>query len=166
MRILFLVVLVAATGLCEGIGEIREHYYAVKESIESGDMYLSELEINSTGAMYPALGTYGRSFDFFWDLDQENYPASRLLLVTVSSTCAAVEEYEEFLFSTSGELRFYYRSGGYDMNEERFYFDGPILQRHIIGEDSTDRPGEEAREAAEMILLEADRLFQSFQLVH
>ncbi len=166
MRAILLVALAAVSGMCEGISEIREQYYQVKEGIENGDLYLSELEINSTGAMYPALGTYGRSFDFYWDLDPEDYPASRLLLVTASSTYAAVEEYQEFLFGPSGDLLFYYRSGGYDMNEERFYFDGPRLQRYIIGEEVTDRPGEESREAADMILLEAERLFQSFSLVH
>ncbi|HRW77861.1 MAG TPA: hypothetical protein P5207_04240 [Candidatus Sabulitectum sp.] len=166
MRAILLVALAAASGMCEGISEIREQYYGVKEGIENGDMYLTELEINSTGAMYPALGTYGRSFDFYWDIDQESYPSSRLLFIAVSSTYAAVEENEEFLFNTSGELLFYYRSGGYDMNEERFYFDGPYLQRYIIGEDSTDRPGEEARVNGERIRLEADKLFQSFHLVH
>ncbi|MFA6619494.1 MAG: hypothetical protein WCT23_10625, partial [Candidatus Neomarinimicrobiota bacterium] len=142
-------------------------YSEAKGMIDSGEeMYLSELEINSEGMMYPALGTYGRDFDFYWDLDPEDYPASRLLFISVESQYAAVEQYEEFLFNHSGELVFYYSSGGYDMQEERFYFNSGSLQRFILDDESTDRPDEETRRRGEEITMEAEGYARAFNLIH
>ena len=167
MKWFFLLMVIAGTMSAESIGEIRELYSQVKEMIDSSEsIYLSELEINSEGAMYPALGSYGRSFDFYWDLDPEDYPASRLLFISVESQYAAVEEYEEFLYSHSGELVFCFRSGGYEMTEERFYFDDGSLIRYIQDGETTDRPDDITREEGERILLESERLYQAFNLVH
>lgn len=146
---------------------IREHYGEVKEMIENGEqLYRTDLEINSNGLMYPALGSYGRSFQFYWDLDEENYPSSRLLFISVNSQYAAVEEYEEFLFDRSGELEFYFSSGGYEMEEKRYYFDGGALFRYSINGESSNHPDDEAAAEGERILIESERLFEAFGLTH
>lgn len=151
----------------ESIGEISELYSEVQRMIDfDEDLYLSELEINSTGIMYPALGSYGRSFDFYWGLDEENYPSSKLLFIAVNSQYAAVEEYEEFLFNGAGELVFYFSSGGYEMAEQRFYFDRNYLFRYILDDESTDHPDEGTFVRGQRILLESERLFQAFNLTH
>lgn len=151
----------------ESIDEIRGLYSEVKGMIDSSEeIYLSELAINSEGTMYPAVGTYGRSFDFYWDLDPEDYPASRLLFISVESQYAAVEEYEEYLYSHSGELVFCFRSGGYEMTEERFYFDDGSLIRYIKDGETTDRPDDGTRAEGERVLLESEKFFQAFNLVH
>lgn len=163
------ITLIAAISVASAgeISDIREHYTAVKEMIESGEqLYRSDLEINSEGMMYPAVGIYGRSFDFYWDLNPEDYPSGRLLFISVESQYSAVEEYEEFLYSYSGELVFCFRSGGYEMTEERFYFHCGSLIRYIQDGESTDSPDDGTREEGERILLESERLYQAFNLVH
>lgn len=167
MKWIFVLLVTVSIASAEEIAEIREHYTSVKDMIETGEqLYRTELVINSEGMMYPALGTYSRIFSFFWDIDPEEYPAGRLLFISVESQYAAVEEYEEFLFNPSGELVFYFRSGGYNMNEERFYFDRGFLLRYILDGESTDRPEEEALVEGNRILLESEGLFQAFNLVH
>ena len=165
----WIIVTMAFTGLmaAESIGEIRELYSEVHQMIDSGeDVYLSELDINTTGTMYPALGTYGRSFDFYWGLDEDDYPSGKLLFISANSQYAAVEQYEEFLFNGVGELVFYFSSGGYDMAEERFYFDGNNLLRYIKDGVTTDHPDEDVSENGQRILMESDRLYQCFNLTH
>jgi len=167
MKWLCVLLVIAGSMYAESIGEIRELYSDVKEMIESGEqLYRTELEINSEGMMYPAVGIYGRSFDFYWGLNPEDYPSGRLLFISVESQYAAVEEYEEFLYSHSGELVFCFRSGGYEMTEERFYFDHGSLIRYIQDGETTDRPDDGTREEGERVLHESEMLFQAFNLVH
>lgn len=165
----WIIVTMAVTGLmaAESIGEIRELYSEVHSMIDSSDdIYLSELDINTTGTMYPALGSYSRSFDFYWGLDEDDYPSGKLFFIAVNSQYAAVEQYEEFLFNGSEELVFYFSSGGYEMAEERFYFDGNNLLRYIRDDESTDHPDEDVFENGQRILMESERLLQVFSLTH
>lgn len=159
--------LVPSPAEAQEVHEIRTYYEDVQDLIESGtEVYMTETEINSLGAMYPATGTYGRSFDFHWRIVPDVYPSEQLMLVTVRSTYAAVEQYEEFLFGPSGDLLFYSSSGGYDMNELRLYFSGGYLQRSSEGDGSADRPDDHACAEGQRALLEAERLLQSFHLIH
>ena len=165
-RMLAVLAALATIGLAEDVYEIRELYNSVIESIGNSELYITELTINSEGMMYPALGTYERSFKFYWGLNEENYPESQLLFITANSQYAAVPEYEEYLFNRIGELAFHFRQGGYEQNEERFYFLGDSLIRYILDEESTDRPESEACDVGQLVRLESAKLFDSFMLIH
>ncbi len=166
IRIIAVIAILSTICFAEDVSDIRQQYNSVKESIDHGDLYITELTINSEGMMYPALGTYGRSFKFYWGIDEENYPGSQLLFITVNSQYAAVPEYEEFLFNSSGELVFCFRQDGYDENEERFYFSSGSLIRYILDDQSTDRPDESAQSDGERVFMAAENLLQAFILTH
>jgi hypothetical protein len=148
------------------ISDIREMYYSAWEMIENGELYTTDLIINSAGKMYPATGTYGVTLRFHWVISEENYPDSELLMITASSVHAAVEQYQEYLYAPDGELIFHFRSGGYHMNEERFYFTGGVLVRYIENGTSTDRPDEEASLKGNDALHLAGGYLEAFRLLH
>ena len=134
--------------------------------IENGELYTTDLSINSQGKMYPATGTYGVTLRFHWVISEENYPASELVMITSNSVYAAVEEYDEYLYSPDGELIFHFHSGGYDMKEERFYFTGGVLVRYIENGSSTDSPDHEAAGKGNSARHVAGEYLEAFRLLH
>lgn len=130
----------AALAAADPISDIRDLYYGIGEDIQEGLTYSTQVSVNSSGASFPGVGVYNRSITFFWVAEPWTSPAHRLVKAIVSSEVSAIREYGEYLYDPEGELVFCFRSGGYDMVEHRFYFNGGRLVRFIDSGTVSDSP--------------------------
>lgn len=154
----------------QSIGEIRRVYREInariseaeKNFVES-DIFLTELNVNKGGTMYPAVGIFNETVRFYYayGMREKNPYPDRLLKITVSAQRSARKESAEFLFNRSGQLVFYFGKTGDD--ENRLYFAAEKLIRWQTGEKIENENSREAQELAKQVLSKKDRLTLIFR---
>ena len=162
-RPFFSLVLIAFIGLMgslpklhaqEGLSEIRQHYYAVKQRI-------TELEQAGVPAYYqmnvvrnlPATGMQHMTVNMYYDSrdDHSIWPSHWLELATASYNYAVRQFYEEYLFLPNGDLSFIFvRTPDVEFGKEyefRFYFDDGLI--HVSVRSRSVGEGEFVEEFAD-----------------
>ncbi len=161
------------------VESIRRIYAAVNKQIESGQpcrdagensesIFCVEIVINKGGRNrnnYPAVGKYEENHRFiygFGEAEESSYPDA-LIKATSTSYNAARRYNAEFLFSTAGELIFYYSKAENDVQPEvRCYFAAGKPIRMIKGTTTSKQFSKaDAAEAAE-IMTNAKKLKEIF----
>jgi|GEM_PF-1702248 len=91
-----LIVMSAADAGLESVDGIRDYYSEVKGSLDDErGLYITEIDINTEDALYPAVGHYQEHITFYWGSEGGMlWP----VLVTWTSEHAAWSEYGELLF--------------------------------------------------------------------
>lgn len=150
----------AVTGVPEEIAGIIAD---AELEISSGELYSTEVTVNSAGMSFPGVGTFDRSITFLWAAEPWTAPGVRLVAARVFSRTAAVEEQAEYLFEPGGNLVFCRVTGGYDRISQAFYFHEGRLIRFMEGDMVSGSPeassGREASTAGK-------ELRQAFLLLH
>ncbi len=113
---------------------------------EGGGLYCNEVQVNSRGLSWRAVGNYSKKIAL-WYSDQPEFAAfenksgeSVLVKVEVKTAAAVRSEYEEYLFQ-DGALVFYYRrsqEGAEPQEEERCYIQDKTLLGYIKGSQTAD----------------------------
>lgn len=165
-KVVLVPLLLTALAGAGGIQSIRNLYVEVNNGVEGGSYYCTEVRMNPEDKSYPAVGTFIKTIAFFWDIDPENDLTPSVFFIRINSQHAAIEEYEEFLFNPDGTLAFFFRKGGIEQIEERFYFNGSQLISYTVDGTAADDPASDHIELAEQVLQQTENLTRSFALLH
>ncbi len=114
-----------------------------------GEFVMNELEINKLDHQWRAVGIYRPRYKFFYkggDSEDHMYP-DQLVLVKTDRTVSNRSYHEEYLYSESGVLLFYFQKAENDEMvpaERRVYFAGIKAIRIVEDGKSRDRlsPGD------------------------
>lgn len=155
--VLFLLLLangVSAQTVDKTVEKIQKYYADISEKArlcetddergEFGDLVMNELVINKRNRQWRAVGKYNLTYKFFYrggDSEKHMYP-DQLVKVVVDKNISNRKYDEEFLYSNSGDLMFYFQKTENDENapaERRVYFSGGKTIR--IVEDGKTRSG-------------------------
>lgn len=138
----FFLLLFSVSGLAQSVDKtvekIRSQYTDIAEKArlcednesdagEIGALFMNELVINSRGHQWRAVGTHVLTYKFFYtggDTEQRMYP-DELVMVKAERKESNRVYNEEFLFSQSGALMFYFQKAENDGDvpaERRVYF--------------------------------------------
>lgn len=158
--VLFLTTGVSAQTTDKTVEKIRAYYNDISEKArlaetdddhgQFGDLVMNELVINKRNHQWRAVGIYGQSFKFFYkggDSEEHMYP-DQLVLVLNERKTSNRNYREEYLFSESGALMFYFQKAEDDDQvpaERRVYFSG--IRAIRIVEDAKTRDRLTARDA-------------------
>ena len=118
---------------------------------ETGEMVMNELTINKRNHQWRAVGIYRQTYKFFYtggNSEEHLYP-DQLVMVKVERKVSDRTYQEEYLFSESGSLLFYYQKADNDKlvpAERRVYFNGVRPVRLI--EDGKTRDSLQIRSSA------------------
>ena len=114
---------------------------AVNDRGEFGDLVMNELAINKRNHQWRAVGIYQQTYKFFYkdgDTEEHMYP-DQLVLVKVSRRESDRIYQEEYLFSDTGVLLFYFQKAENDKlvpAERRVYFSG-IRPVRVVSDGKT-----------------------------
>lgn len=136
------------------VEKIRGYYTGIAEKVrlaetdddqgEYGALVMNELAINSRHHQWRAIGIYGKTFRFFYkggESEKHLYP-DQLVFVKAERRESNRNYSEEFLYSESGALLFYFQSSENDElapAERRIYFSGSKAVRVVEDGKSRDR---------------------------
>ena len=114
---------------------------AVNDRGEFGDLVMNELAINKRNHQWRAVGIYQQTYKFFYKgggHEEHLYP-DQLVLVKVSRRESDRTYQEEYLFSDTGVLLFYFQKAENDKlvpAERRVYFSG-IRPVRVVSDGKT-----------------------------
>lgn len=136
------------------VEKIRAYYNDISEKArlceteddqgEFGDLVMNELVINSRGHQWRAVGQYRQSHKFFYkggNSERHLYP-DQLVLVVSEQKVSDRRYREEWLFSDTGVLMFYYKKSEGDAAgpaERRVYFTSIKAVRIVEDAKQRDR---------------------------
>ena len=112
---------------------------------EFGELFMNELTINSRSHQWRAVGIYGQKFRFFYkqvENDERRLYPDQLVFVKTERKSSARTYSEEFLFSETGNLIFYFQRSTNDEAmpaERRVYFAGTKALRVVEDSKTRDR---------------------------
>jgi hypothetical protein len=115
-----------------------------EEKGQYGELVMNELEINKLNHPWRAIGIHRDSYKFFYrggDSEDHMYP-DELVLVKVSRSESNRNYGEEFLYSATGELMFYFQKAENDEMspaERRVYFSAARAIRIVEDTKTRDR---------------------------
>jgi len=152
---LLLALLPLASPAQDSLAQVKKLYADTAAAIElgrkgeGGGLYSNEVQLNSRGLPWRAVGNYSKKI-VFWYSDQPEFAAyenkseaSVLAKVEVKTTAAVRSEYEEFLFQ-DGALVFFFRqsqAGAEPREEERYYLHNNALLKAFKGNQAVaDQP--------------------------
>jgi hypothetical protein len=155
--IIFLLLLslgVSAQTAARSVEKIEKSYADVSEKArladtddeqgQYGGLFVNELTINSRNHQWRAVGIYGQTYKFYYrslDTEDHMYP-DQLVLATGTRRSSNRIYREEYLFSETGTLMFYYQRAEGETDtptEVRIYFSGSKPIRIIEDKKSRDR---------------------------
>jgi hypothetical protein len=151
--ILALSVCTAGQSSANSVESINKRYVEISEKArlcetddeqgQFGELFMNELTINSRSHQWRAVGVYGQKFRFFYkqvENDERRLYPDQLVFVKAERKVSARTYSEEFLFSETGSLIFYFQRSTNDEAmpaERRVYFAGSRAIR--VAEDSKTR---------------------------
>ena len=128
---------VSAQAADKTVEKIQKYYADISEKArlceaddergEFGDLVMNELVINKRNRQWRAVGKYNLTYKFFYrggNTEKRMYP-DQLVKVVVDKKISDREYVEEFLYSNSGEMMFYFQKAVNDDSvpaERRVYF--------------------------------------------
>jgi hypothetical protein len=152
--VLFLGFGVSAQTTEKSVEKIRSYYNDVAEKArlaqsdedrgQYGDLFVNELKVNSRNHQWRAVGIYSQNYKFYYrSLDTEDHMYPDQLVFVVSERTSSARKYrEEYLFSASGELVFYFfkaENSDEKPSEVRIYYSGAKAIRLIEDKKTRDR---------------------------
>ena len=136
------------------VEKIRTYYREISEKVrlaetddeqgQIGDLVMNELVINKRNHQWRAVGIFRETYKFFYqggDSEEHLYP-DQLVKAVVTKRISSRNYTEEYLYSASGELMFYFETKGSDdvlPIEKRVYFSGRKAIRIVEGTKTRDR---------------------------
>jgi hypothetical protein len=171
--LLLFTLVVAGQSTEKSVGSISKRYADIAEKArlcetdddrgEYGDVVMNELTINTRRHQWRAVGIYGKTFKFFYkggDSEQHMYP-DQLVLVKTERKESSRNYSEEYLFSDTGALMFYFQKAENDDRspaERRIYFSGIKAIRIIEDGKTRDRLTVEDNKTAKEILGQGQKI--------
>jgi len=134
--LLFLAVpMVAAQSVDKTVEKIRTYYSEVSEKAklaetddeqgQYGELFVNELTINKRNHQWRAVGIFQGTYKFFYKVTGEGMYPETLVKVVVDRKVSSRSYTEEYLFSETMALLFYFQKAGNDDQvpaERRVYF--------------------------------------------
>lgn len=179
----FFLLLFSFSGLAQSVDKtvekIRSQYTDIAEKArlcedsesdagEIGELFMNELVVNSRGHQWRAVGTHVLTYKFFYtggDTERRMYP-DELVMVKAERKESNRVYNEEFLFSRSGALIFYFQKAENDNDvpaERRVYFSGASPVRIIEDGKTRSKLTENDTKSAAEIRKNAAKITAVFQ---
>lgn len=147
--------------------EISQKIEATEKDDESGrtsELAVNELVINKLNKSWAAVGNYKVVYKFYYQNNGEEPYPTQLVKVTKTTESAARKYYEEFVYSKSGELIFYFEKSEDDEAplERRIYFDKLKAIRIIEDKSTRDKLTNTDKSTIRNILKQSEKVEQIF----
>lgn len=131
---------------------IRREYQAASDT----GWYRTTIVENVDSYPAPGVGEYRKEVAFHWDWVGGD--PKILKFARVTARIAAPYYEQEYLFDTTGALRFAFIRGGYSDTEKRYYFAQGKLIRFMEADSTFDTPSARHRERGEEVKKRAGAL--------
>ena len=138
------------------------------EQGEYGSIFMNTLTINSRNHQWRAVGIYGQTYKFFYkggDTEAHLYP-DQLVFVVNEKKISDHNYREEYLFSDTGALLFYFYTSDFklsDRDEIRVYFSGQKPIRVAKDQKTHDRMTKADLITIKRLIAVSDTLKQIFK---
>lgn len=168
---------VSAQTVEKSVEKIRSVYKDVAEKArlaetdtdrgETGELVMNELTINKRNHQWRAVGIYRQTYKFFYqggNSEEHLYP-DQLVMVKAERKVSDRTYSEEFLFSETGELLFYFQKAENDKtvpSERRVYFAGIRPIRVVDDGKTSDRLAIKAAASIKDIVAESAKIKELF----